>query len=220
MRILSSSTFVSSLHPWVVKVHSAHQAAVLITNPFLCHHPAGDRLVVSTSGPGIFLQGLAVHGPSGALLPGAALDRGVVAAAFEYAERTGVPLCAFLGDSCATLRMAPRAGGGCGGALCRRHQTPMRRPAQDQQHRVRLTVALASLPEMGSIIGLSSKVQVLIRLATCTPGSEVSPFPVQELNTRYYEPLAAVLPSADELLALTVKKLALHDRPRPESTPS
>ena len=67
---------------------------------------AGDGLVVSTSGPGIFLQGLAVHGASGAELPGgAALDRAVVAAAFQYAERTGTPLCAFLGDTCATLRM-------------------------------------------------------------------------------------------------------------------
>jgi hypothetical protein len=73
----------------------------------LCHRSAGDGLVVSASGPGIFLQGLAVHGPSGAPLPGAALDPGVVAAAFEYAERMGVPLCAFLGDTCATLRMAP-----------------------------------------------------------------------------------------------------------------
>ena len=72
-----------------------------------CPRPAGDGLVVSASGPGIFLQGLAVHGPAGAPLPGAVLDRGVVAAAFEYAERMDVPLCAFLGDTCATLRMEP-----------------------------------------------------------------------------------------------------------------
>ncbi len=63
--------------------------------------------MVSTSGPGIFLQGLAVHGVSGELLPGAALDRAVVAAAFDYAERTGTPLCAFLGDTCSTLRLTP-----------------------------------------------------------------------------------------------------------------
>ena len=70
-----------------------------------CPRDAGNGLVVSTSGPGIFLQGLAVHGARGALLPGAALERAIVAAAFEYAERTDTPLCAFLGDTCATLRM-------------------------------------------------------------------------------------------------------------------
>ena len=63
--------------------------------------------MVSTAGPGIFLQGLAVHGANGEALPGAALDRAVVAAAFEYAARTGTPLCAFLGDTCSTLRMTP-----------------------------------------------------------------------------------------------------------------
>ena len=31
---------------------------------------AGKGLVVSTDGPGIFLQGLAVHGKDGRLLPG------------------------------------------------------------------------------------------------------------------------------------------------------
>lgn len=30
----------------------------------------GDGLVVSSKGPGIFLQGLAVHGKDGTLLPG------------------------------------------------------------------------------------------------------------------------------------------------------
>lgn len=31
---------------------------------------AGDGLVVSSKGPGLFLQGLAVHGKDGRLLPG------------------------------------------------------------------------------------------------------------------------------------------------------
>lgn len=31
---------------------------------------AGEGLVVSSKGPGIFLQGLAVHGNNGRLLPG------------------------------------------------------------------------------------------------------------------------------------------------------
>ena len=34
---------------------------------------AGDGLVVSERGPGIFLQGLAVHGAGGDLLPGGLL---------------------------------------------------------------------------------------------------------------------------------------------------
>jgi hypothetical protein len=31
---------------------------------------AGEGLIVSSKGPGIFLQGLAVHGKNGRLLPG------------------------------------------------------------------------------------------------------------------------------------------------------
>lgn len=37
----------------------------------------------------------------------ASLDAGVVRAAFEYSAAFGVPLCAFLGDACATLELAP-----------------------------------------------------------------------------------------------------------------
>ena len=37
---------------------------------YLC---AGDGLVISTRGPGLFLQGLAVHGRDGALLEGTLL---------------------------------------------------------------------------------------------------------------------------------------------------
>ena len=68
---------------------------------------AGDGLIVSPTGPGIFLQGLAVHGSAGQLLPGYRLNPEVVRAAFQYATETDTPLCAFLGDDCATLRMHP-----------------------------------------------------------------------------------------------------------------
>ena len=46
---------------------------------------------------------------SGHLTPacsaGKALSQKVVRAAFEYAQETETPLCAFLGDECVTLRM-------------------------------------------------------------------------------------------------------------------
>ena len=102
---VSTGLFPASYHDW--QRPTVH--ATLLCQPTvpMILHNAGDGLVVSSSGPGIFLQGLAVHGPSGVPLPGAALDRAVVRAAFEYADQNGVPLCAFLGDSCATLRMAP-----------------------------------------------------------------------------------------------------------------
>lgn len=66
---------------------------------------AGPGGVVSTNGPGVFLQGLAVHGLDGRLLPSPNLPTEVVTAAFEYASRHDVPLAAFLGDACATLKM-------------------------------------------------------------------------------------------------------------------
>lgn len=66
---------------------------------------AGPDGVVSTHGPGVFLQGLAVHGMDGRLLPSPNLPAQVVMAAFEYANKHDVPLAAFLGDTCATLKM-------------------------------------------------------------------------------------------------------------------
>lgn len=68
---------------------------------------AGDGLVVSPRGPGVFLQGLAVHGTDGRHLSDAALPAPVVSAAFDWAGRAGVSCVAFLGDECATLRMTP-----------------------------------------------------------------------------------------------------------------
>lgn len=64
---------------------------------------AGDGLVVGPRHPGLFLQGLAVHSLAGDLIGGATLPPDVVRAAFEYAERTGAPICGFLGDECVTL---------------------------------------------------------------------------------------------------------------------
>jgi len=66
---------------------------------------AGDGLMVASSVPGIFLQGLAVYGRGGAEIPGKSLSPSVVAAAFEWAAREGVPLVSFHGDECRTLRM-------------------------------------------------------------------------------------------------------------------
>ncbi|KAK9806969.1 hypothetical protein WJX72_008996 [[Myrmecia] bisecta] len=68
---------------------------------------AGEGLVVSPKGPGIFLQGLAVHGARGQLLPGKDMPPAVVAQAFKYSLEHDVPLSAFLGDECVTLKMAP-----------------------------------------------------------------------------------------------------------------
>ncbi|GBF97297.1 hypothetical protein Rsub_09988 [Raphidocelis subcapitata] len=68
---------------------------------------AGEGLLVSRSGPGVFLQGLAVHGRDGSQLSDAALPRGVVASAFEWAAAAGVSCVAFLGDECATLALTP-----------------------------------------------------------------------------------------------------------------
>ena len=40
-------------------------------------------------------------------IAGPDLPSSVVRAGFEYAQEHGVPLCAFLGDECATLQMHP-----------------------------------------------------------------------------------------------------------------
>mmetsp|Transcript_20617 Transcript_20617/g.62091 ORF Transcript_20617/g.62091 Transcript_20617/m.62091 type:complete len:408 (+) Transcript_20617:193-1416(+) len=68
---------------------------------------AGKGGVVWEGGPGIFLQGLAVHALDGTPLPSPNLPPQVVRAAFEYATKHDVPLSAFLGDTCSTLKMHP-----------------------------------------------------------------------------------------------------------------
>eukprot|EP00884_Botryococcus_braunii_P004928 jgi/Botrbrau1/14436/Bobra.0014s0082.1 len=66
---------------------------------------SGEGLVVSRTGPGIFLQGLAVHCPKGDLIEGSQLDMAVVERAFQFSLQQDISLCAFLGDHTATLKM-------------------------------------------------------------------------------------------------------------------
>jgi hydroxymethylpyrimidine pyrophosphatase-like HAD family hydrolase len=68
---------------------------------------AGDGLLVSERGPGVFLQGLAVYGVGGRQLNDASLPRPVVEAAFSWAARAGVSCVAFHGDTCSTLELTP-----------------------------------------------------------------------------------------------------------------
>lgn len=68
---------------------------------------AGPSGLVHTSGPGVFLQGLATYGPDGELLEGSSLPWSVVQDCFQYSEKQNVALCAFLGDECVTTRMSP-----------------------------------------------------------------------------------------------------------------
>lgn len=67
----------------------------------------GDGLVVGGGTPGIFLQGLAVHGIGGELIAGGVLDSNIVRLAFEYAQSTGTAVCGFHGESCITTKMTP-----------------------------------------------------------------------------------------------------------------
>ena len=69
--------------------------------------PGVARPLVSPRTPGIFLQGIVTYGAGGAVLAQNSLPAEVVAEAFAYAEREEVALCAFLGDTCATLRRTP-----------------------------------------------------------------------------------------------------------------
>mmetsp|Transcript_11590 Transcript_11590/g.71287 ORF Transcript_11590/g.71287 Transcript_11590/m.71287 type:complete len:558 (-) Transcript_11590:786-2459(-) len=62
-------------------------------------------LAVSRGAPGIFLQGLVVHGFGGKLLPGEYLPSGVVQRAFSFAKENGVSLSGFLGDTAICLQM-------------------------------------------------------------------------------------------------------------------
>ncbi len=63
----------------------------------------GDGLVVGLNNPGLFLQGLAVHGFNGDLIGGGSLSSDIVAAAFQYSLDTSTPICGFLGDECVTI---------------------------------------------------------------------------------------------------------------------
>ena len=65
----------------------------------------GGACVVGPGHPGVFLQGLQVFGRGGRELPGQSLRPEVVREAFAWAQEQGVPLCAFHGDVCRTLRL-------------------------------------------------------------------------------------------------------------------
>lgn len=65
----------------------------------------GDDLVIGPRGPGIFLQGLAVHGVSGDLIAGGEVEPEVVRAAFQFAAASNIAVCGFLGETCVTIRM-------------------------------------------------------------------------------------------------------------------
>jgi hydroxymethylpyrimidine pyrophosphatase-like HAD family hydrolase len=66
-----------------------------------------EGVLCSERGPGVYLQGLAVHGARGEPLSDACLPPALVRSALLWAERERVPLCVFLGDECATLRLLP-----------------------------------------------------------------------------------------------------------------
>ncbi|KAI8470741.1 MAG: HAD-like protein [Monoraphidium minutum] len=66
---------------------------------------AGERLLVSRGGPGVFLQGLAVHGDDGSQLSDAALPAAVVAAALSWAAAQRIAAVAFHGDTCSALEV-------------------------------------------------------------------------------------------------------------------
>ncbi|KAL4430812.1 hypothetical protein ABPG75_006068 [Micractinium tetrahymenae] len=68
---------------------------------------AGEGLVVSHTGPGIFLQGLTAYGRGGQLIAGGQLPMDVVREAFEFSAQHDVPLCGFLGEECVTHKMHP-----------------------------------------------------------------------------------------------------------------
>lgn len=66
---------------------------------------AGEGLVVSEKGPGVFLQGLAVYGPNGELVDGGVLDADTVLQVVQYSLKNKISVCGFLGDTCITPDM-------------------------------------------------------------------------------------------------------------------
>ena len=69
---------------------------------------SGLSHLFSENSPGIFLQGLLVHGKGGEVLDRSFLPPSVVREAFQYAEEENVACCGFLGDTNVTLRAHPR----------------------------------------------------------------------------------------------------------------
>lgn len=114
---------------------------------------AGDGLVVGMGTPGIFLQGLAVHGTGGQLIAGGELDPHVVRMAFEWAQSTGIAVCGFQGESCITTSMTPEVE-----ELHYRYYEPLARvvPTVDdvlEQGLLRKLIFLASPSKVESSVG-------------------------------------------------------------------
>lgn len=153
--------------------------------------------MVSESGPGIFLQGLAVYDLQGVPLSSPNLSPEVVADAFRYSLKYDIPLCAFLGDVCATLKMHPEIEV-CSGALQHRN-------GRAQQANC-LTIAMLSV-----LISSGRSAEAVFR---CICTQCLCPALLQELHTRYYEPLSVVPPTLEALLAgPPVKKLLFMTDP-------
>ncbi|GIL87325.1 hypothetical protein Vretifemale_15410, partial [Volvox reticuliferus] len=103
-RILPSSTAVirAAAAAGVIVVAATGKARPAALAAAASAGLAEPGLLVWPQGPGVFLQGLAVHGRGGVALSDAALPDSVVEAAYKYSAASRVPLCAFLGDTCAT----------------------------------------------------------------------------------------------------------------------
>ncbi|CAG9462876.1 unnamed protein product [Pedinophyceae sp. YPF-701] len=84
----------------VIATGKARAAAAAALAPHGLSQPGG---VVSQRSPGVFLQGLQVHGHEGRQVSEARLPDEVVRSAFAWAQETGTSLVAFLGDACVTL---------------------------------------------------------------------------------------------------------------------
>eukprot|EP00793_Prasinoderma_coloniale_P005245 PRCOL_00001006-RA len=70
---------------------------------------AGAHNVLSDDSPGIFLQGIIVHGSDGEVISESSLDAQVARVALEYASREGVPAVAFVDrERAATTSVHPR----------------------------------------------------------------------------------------------------------------
>jgi len=78
------------------------------TSALLACEKSGLGHMFSSASPGIFIQGLLVHGPGGKVLSQTYLPKEVVERAFSYAEEAQIACCGFLGDRNVTLAAHPR----------------------------------------------------------------------------------------------------------------
>ena len=78
------------------------------TSALLACEKSGLGHMFDSTSPGIFIQGLLVHGPGGKVLNQTYLPRDVVRKSFLYAEEANIATTAFLGDKNVTLKSHPR----------------------------------------------------------------------------------------------------------------